>query len=125
MNNPTKILRKARNKLPTPNPKYAQYFCTEKTVLDRIKLLSELTKNKSKRFLFIGDDDFVSLMVAALSCTDEITVLEADPKVRSIIKEAAVHHNLPVDVHSYDVRDPLPREFINKRVLNGMQSLEM
>lgn len=114
MTDTTKILREARSKLPIPDPKYGQYFCTEKTVLDRTKLLSELNKDKSKRFLFIGDDDFVSLIVAGLFSYAEITVLDVDPKVRSIIKEAAAHYNLPVHVHCYDVRDPLPRKFLNR-----------
>lgn len=113
MNHATIILREARTRLPNPNPKYDQYFCTEKTALDRVQLFSNLTKNKSTRFLFIGDDDFVSLIVAALLHTDEITVLDADPQVRRTIKETAAHYNLPIHVHSYDVRDPLPRKFLN------------
>jgi len=113
MNNATQILCEARSKLPTPNPKYDQYFCTEKTALDRVQLFTDLPTDKLTRFLFIGDDDFISLTLAARLSLAKITVLEADPKVRSIIKEMAAHYNLPVELYSYDVRDPLPREFVN------------
>ncbi len=109
----TEILREARSRLSIPNPKFDQYFCSEKTVFDRVRLFTDLINEESTRFLFIGDDDFVSLMVATSLHPREVTVLDADPQVRSIIKETALQYNLPVHVRCYDVRDPLPRKFLN------------
>jgi len=114
MNYAIKILRKARSKLPLPNPEYDQYFCSKKTVFDRVQLFSDLIKDKSSRFLFIGDDDFTSLMVAALLCPDEITVLDIDLGILNIISETASRHNLNISVCHYDVRNPLPEDLFGR-----------
>ena len=72
----------------------------------------QLTKNlpAASKVLLVGDDDLLSLPLAALSY--EVTTIDIDELVISFIKRAAHDEGLTVDARVYDVLAPLDEQLV-------------
>jgi hypothetical protein len=67
-----------------------------------------LVGGAKRRVLCFGDDDLVSLALAALG--HEVTVLDVDPQLLELIDGCAKARGLGVRTRRYDARDPVPVE---------------
>jgi predicted methyltransferase len=66
------------------------------------KILKYLPKNG--KFLFVGDDDFMSLVLSLAEPNIESLVIDADEEVLSIINELALKFNLKIKTRKVDLR---------------------
>jgi hypothetical protein len=83
-----------------------QQPCSPRTITKRVELIKKYLRPTS-RILCIGDDDFVSV-VLALAIPNEIVVLDLDPQVITLIQQAARQHHLRITCQRVDIRKPLP-----------------
>lgn len=60
----------------------------------------------SKEFLFVGDDDFMSVMLCLADPSLEAVVIDADETLLSAIKKMAKTHDLKISPRLIDVRKP-------------------
>lgn len=60
------------------------------------------------RVLVLGDDDLISLALALTGLPARVTVLEIDERIGAFIRRHARRLGAPVEVHAFDVRQPLP-----------------
>jgi hypothetical protein len=91
--------------------------CTPETSLRRALLMLQNGALEGQRILLLGDDDSVSIAVALLGrglydgeLTQGITVIDADERRLSFIREAAGREQLSIDLVHHDLREPLPSE---------------
>lgn len=82
----------------------------EHVVLDVLYLIHQL--GHEKVFLFLGDDDFHSIVLAKLAPHLRIEVLEIDPRVVKRINDLASEHSLCVTARIHDVRRRLPDQLV-------------
>jgi predicted methyltransferase len=90
--------------------------CTPATALRRVALMHRAGAVEGRRILILGDDDSVSLALALFdksmlggSLRHPITVVELDLARVAFLRARAQAESLPIEVISYDLRDPLPR----------------
>lgn len=57
-------------------------------------------------FLFVGDDDFLSLLTSLVSPGFTATVADADDDVLSLVSRVAEQHSLPITTARADIRSP-------------------
>jgi hypothetical protein len=85
-----------------------QLPCTPHTTVKRAELIRSYATTAS-RILCLGDDDFVSVALAWL-LPNEITVLDLDPDVLSLIEATAAQHHLRIRCRRADLRRPIPED---------------
>ncbi|MBI4449332.1 bis-aminopropyl spermidine synthase family protein [Candidatus Woesearchaeota archaeon] len=90
---------------------FAQLRVCEEDLKVRAAYIAKAARGQRK-VLVLGDDDFLSLLLAAQGVFDDIVVLDIDPRVVSRINEVAATHRLPVRARVHDLRDPLPQDLI-------------
>lgn len=83
-----------------------QQPCLSTTTVKRAALVKEHLTPAGK-VLCLGDDDFVSVALA-LMVENEITVLDLDPQVISLIEQISAQRHLRITTHIADIRQPLP-----------------
>jgi len=83
-----------------------QLPCTPTTTAKRVELIKKYLTPTS-RILCLGDDDFVSVALA-LVVPNEITVVDLDPQVTTMIKRLARQQHLRISCQTADIRKPLP-----------------
>lgn len=64
------------------------------------------------RVAVLGDDDLASLALALTRLPARVTVFEIDERLTAFIAAVASRRALPVEVHTVDLRRPLPREHV-------------
>jgi hypothetical protein len=90
---------------------FGQLPCTVKSIQLRVKLISEHI-SKDKPILIIGDDDALSLALAAAGFTD-ITVLEIDKKIIAGLAQALKNYpECKVQLIQHDIFRPLNEKAI-------------
>ncbi|OGI32637.1 hypothetical protein A2188_00710 [Candidatus Woesebacteria bacterium RIFOXYA1_FULL_43_9] len=97
-----------------PLRKYDQFTATSETVVKRAKLMNFLGDVKGKRILFLGDDDFTSILVAGLNLAEQITVLDIDSRILNSIKSISSENNSGIKTFEYDARNPLPNDLVGQ-----------
>lgn len=102
-----KLLKKYADQRPTPARKYDQFTATVETTAKRASLLNFFEEVKDQRLLFLGDNDFTSVVVANLGTALRITVLDIDKRVLAGIGSIAKDENLRIELAEYDARKPL------------------
>lgn len=85
-----------------------QLPCTPATTVRRAELIRQYARPES-RILCLGDDDFVSVALAWFLPND-ITVLDIDPQVLSLIAAVAAERRLRITCRRADIRHPLPED---------------
>lgn len=66
------------------------------------KILANLPLNK--KFLFVGDDDFVSIILSLADPSIECLVIDADEQLLDCINFLALKFNLPIETRKVDIR---------------------
>lgn len=93
---------------PSPDSAFDQAPVGVEQVLDDTAFILERLSDES-RFLFIGDDDHHSLVLAKAAPWLEVVVLEADERVVTSLNVLAEQEGLRVSATLYNANDPLPR----------------
>lgn len=97
-----------------PERNYDQFLATKETVIERIRLMDKLGDLRQKKLLFLGDDDFTSVLAGIYGDTAEISVLEIDKRITTEIRKFNDKYNLKINVILHDLRKNIPVEFLSK-----------
>jgi len=101
------LLGKYQDRRPIPERKYDQFTATVETTSRRAALLNFLGDVREKRLLFLGDDDFTSVAVAALKTAAKISVLDIDDRILAEISRMSQELGLNIVTTHYDARKPI------------------
>lgn len=89
--------------------------CSPDTAMRRALLMLQNGALEGKRVLLLGDDDSVSIAIGLLGCalrqsdlTKGVTVIDADERRLSFLRDAAAREQLALEVVHHDLRRPLP-----------------
>jgi len=108
------LLKTISSKRPLPERRYDQFTATIETTARRASLLQFFGDVEGKRLLFLGDDDFTSVVVANLGGARSVAVVDIDSRILSEIEAVSGSHNLGIKTVHYDARKKLPTELRNK-----------
>jgi predicted methyltransferase len=104
------LLRACRvNRLANIRSELDQCPATATTTLRRLKLLSS-RQDLNGRLLLLGDDDLLSVAIAATNPSTRVTVLDLDSDLLNRIEESSPHSRMEVLRH--DLRQGLPSELV-------------
>ncbi len=93
---------------------FDQGYVTPQTTLSRFALAYERGDVVGKEIILLGDDDLMSVVLGLSGLTKRITVVEIDKRLTDFIKSAGKKEVFRVDVETFDLRHPLPREHVKK-----------
>jgi len=89
--------------------------CTPHTSIRRALLMMQAGALEGRRLLLLGDDDSVSIAIGLLSralgkgdLTRGVTVVDADERRLSFLRETAEREGISLNVFHHDLRRPLP-----------------
>ncbi|MBI4229053.1 MAG: bis-aminopropyl spermidine synthase family protein [Deltaproteobacteria bacterium] len=99
---------------PSPLRKFDQGYITPTTTLSRFALAYERGDIVGKEIFVLGDDDLISIVLGISRLPKRITVVEIDRRLTDFIQETGVKVGFEVDVQSFDLREPIPKEYLNK-----------
>lgn len=102
------------NRRPLPDRKYDQFTATVETTARRVSLLNFFEDIRSKRLLFLGDDDFTSVASANLKVARNITVLDIDRRILDTIENISSNLKLGIRDVTHDLRKPLPNSLTDQ-----------
>lgn len=105
----TAIIASLQKQFRVKSHRLHQLPCSPATTTKRVELIKEHLTPTS-RILCLGDDDFVSVALA-LAVPNEITALDLDPQVITMIEQVAQQHHLRIACQRADIRKPLPDHF--------------
>lgn len=94
-------------KRPPPDPTLDQAPVDTEQVLEDTAFILERLSNE-KHFLFLGDDDYHSLVLSKIAPWLDITVLEADNRIVASINKLADSEELRVTAILYNAFDSVP-----------------
>ncbi len=97
---------------PAPVTEYDQGYIAPEDVMLRVAFIYERGDLEGKDILVIGDDDLVSLALAATGLPHRVRVLEIDERLVDYINGAAKEYGFPVEAGTYDVREELPPDIL-------------
>lgn len=93
---------------PKPKRKFDQFYATEETIKERVKLLSNyFDLYKIESIIFLGDDDLTSVFLGLNSTIKKILVLDIDDEILNLIESISKEKKLDIEILKYDLRDPL------------------
>jgi len=108
------FLNSIKDKRIHPKREYDQFLANIATSARKAAILDFFADILQKRILFLGDDDFVSLLVAKTGKAQQITVVDIDDAVLQRIREIADKQKLSLQTVKHDLRKPLPKELNDK-----------
>jgi hypothetical protein len=103
---PLQVIAALQKRLRVKSHVLHQLPCTPATSVRRADVIRQYATAES-RILCLGDDDFVSIALAWI-LPNEITVLDLDPEILSLIEATAVKRQLRIRCRQVDLRRPLP-----------------
>lgn len=102
------LLSRYRDKRPSPKRNYDQFTATVETTAKRAALLDFLGDVRGKRVLFLGDDDFTSVVTSNMRSAQEIAVVDIDDRILDNIGSISEELNLGIKRVRHDLRKPIP-----------------
>jgi predicted methyltransferase len=94
-----------------------QTHCTVDTKLRRVLRMHSVGALAGQRVILLGDDDLISLAIAAFAAQPGVTarparlvVVDCDPDLLSYLAEQTAGGQLPVELVDHDLRQPLPAD---------------
>jgi hypothetical protein len=108
-----RFLKIQRNR-PKPVRNFDQGYVTPETTLSRFALAYERGDIVGKEIIVLGDDDLMSIVLGLSRLPKRITVVEIDKRLTDFIKEIAEKEGFQVDVETFDLRHPLPKEHVKR-----------
>lgn len=97
----------ARLSRDAPEVRYGQLRASARSSAARVAWLVRDLPPIGRSVLFLGDDDLTSVLLAA-SISGDVTVLDADPRVLTLVAETAAEEGLSIKTVQHDLRRPLP-----------------
>lgn len=91
-----------------------QFQATLETVGKRASLMDFFADIKGKRILFLGDDDFTSIVVASYRKAETIAVLDIDGRIIQNISRLSNENKYEISVENYDAKEKLPPHYRGK-----------
>jgi N4-bis(aminopropyl)spermidine synthase len=108
-------LERAAAGMPAVKLELDQTHCTVDTKLRRVLRMHEAGALASPRVIVLGDDDLISLAIAAFAALPvaaarprRLTVVDCDPDLLGYLGEQAAAGEVPVELIEHDLRQPLP-----------------
>ncbi len=102
------LLSRYKDKRPSPKRNYDQFTATVETTAKRVALLDFLGDVRGKRVLFLGDDDFTSVVTSNMRLAQEIAVVDIDDRILDNIGGISNEVGLGIKTVRHDLRRPLP-----------------
>ena len=100
---------------PEAKPELDQTHCTVATKIRRVLRMHDAGALDGKRMIVLGDDDLISVAVAAFAALvggatriRRLAVLDCDPDVLAFIGRPAAGTGVEVELAEHDLRAPLP-----------------
>lgn len=90
---------------------YDQGFISPSGVIARACFLHERGDLLDREILLVGDDDLLSLVLAATGLPRRIQVLEIDDRLVDFISDKARELPAPLQAEPFDVQSPLPEHY--------------
>jgi len=107
----SKELENTKAKFVKSKREYDQFFATVETVIKRANLMLKSGDLTGRKVLLLGDDDFLSTVLAKFSLISEISVIDIDEDILKIIKD---QEKQQVITYQHDLRNGLPKDFLSK-----------
>jgi predicted methyltransferase len=101
------ILTRYKDKRPVPKRDYDQFTATIETTAKRAALLDFFGDVRGKRVLFLGDDDFTSVVIANIKSAQEVAVLDIDGRIVDNIGSISEELDLGIRRVRHDLRKPI------------------
>ncbi len=102
---------------PQARPELDQTHCTVQTKIARVLRMHAAHALAGQRILLLGDDDLISVAIAALAARSgtphlarRLTVVDTDPEVLAWIGKQSARTGVRVELVEHDLRQPLPPE---------------
>ena len=108
------LLSHFRNNRPIPKRNYDQFIATPETSAKRAALLNFLGDVEGKRILFLGDDDFTSVVTANLKSAKEIVAIDIDEEIINSLSLISNELDLKIKAIKHDLRKPILTELKSK-----------
>ncbi|MDF2955853.1 MAG: Aminopropyltransferase BpsA [Candidatus Alkanophagales archaeon MCA70_species_2] len=87
---------------------YDQGIIFEDDVIRRVAFMHARGDLNDSEIIVVGDDDLMSVAIAATGLAKRILVLEIDERLVNFINKVATAENFPLEAEEYDVRERLP-----------------
>jgi predicted methyltransferase/DNA-directed RNA polymerase subunit RPC12/RpoP len=108
-------LERAAAGMPAAKLELDQTHCTVDTKIRRVLRMHEAGALAGQRVIVLGDDDLISLAIAAFAALPaaaaaprRLTVVDCDPDLLGYLGERAAAGRVPVELVEHDLRQPLP-----------------
>jgi N4-bis(aminopropyl)spermidine synthase len=111
----TAVLEDAAAGTPRAKPELDQTHCTVRTKIRRVLRMHEAGALAGRRILVLGDDDLVSVAIAAFAAVlglqsgiERLTVIDSDSDVLAWAADQIAGTGVGVELVEHDLRRPLP-----------------
>ena len=108
-------LERAAAGMPAAKLELDQTHCTVDTKIRRVLRMHEAGALAGQRVIVLGDDDLISLAIAAFAALPaaaagprRLAVVDCDPDLLGYLGEQAAAGRVPVELVEHDLRQPLP-----------------
>jgi predicted methyltransferase len=108
-------LEQAAAGAPRAKPELDQTHCTVRTKIQRVLRMHESGALAGRRILLLGDDDLISVAIAAFTAAlgaqagiRRLAVIDSDPEVLAWAGEQIAGTGVEVELVEHDLRRPLP-----------------
>ena len=107
-------LERAAAGMPAVKLELDQTHCTMDTKIRRVLRMHEAGALAGQRVIVLGDDDLISLAIAAFAALPaaaaprRLAVVDCDPDLLGYLGERAAAGRVPVELVEHDLRQPLP-----------------
>ena len=108
------LLSRFKDRRPVPKRDYDQFTATVETSAKRAALLDFLGDVRGKQILFLGDDDFTSVVTANIRSAKGVAVLDIDDRILDNIGAISSELDLGIRRVRHDLRKPIPPELRGK-----------
>lgn len=108
------IFLSIQNNRPNPVIEYDQGYVTPETTISRVAFADSKGDIRNQNIIILGDDDLVSIALALTKLPAKITVFEIDKRLVEFIFNTSKKLDLPIEIYQRDLREPLPKKFLNK-----------
>ena len=102
-----KILN-GRNKVINTKSLYAQQLATEHTISNKLGFMRAFNDIDDKSIVFLGDDDFMSVIACLEFVPKNVVAIDIDPTVLRNIAKLAKEYGLNISTIRADLSRPLP-----------------
>ena len=101
-------------KYPRPESIKDRWIMSTRSIFRRVMLMVQKGNAPGKEIVIVNDADLMSVALALTRLPDRIVVLEGNREIVNYLFNLVHSEKLPIDVHEYDLRNPVPEEFFGK-----------